>query len=418
MLSLKRGIVVAIILAVSALFIFIIYQHQHKSPPVTIEITRDTLVRMPEIKKVFGIPEDSFHIEQGRVKYNETLALLLRSHEMPAEKVYQVAVSFSEVFDTRKFKRGNHYYLFFSKDSLRTMDYFVYEIDPVNYVRVNLRDSIYAERGEKEVTSVRKTAAGTINSSLWSTMVGNNQNPELALELSEIYAWTINFFRINKGDEYKVIYDEQFIDTVSIGIGKIHAACIRHMGDGYYALAFSQSENNDYFDEEGNSLRRTFLKAPLRYSRISSGYSYSRFHPILKVRRPHRGVDYAAATGTPVQSIGDGVISRKGYTKGAGYYIKVRHNSVYTSGYNHLSKYQRGMEVGKKVKQGDIIGYVGSTGYSTGPHLDFRVWKNGYPINPLNLEAPPVEPISEENLDTFRIVKSTYLTALDSLRIN
>ncbi len=414
----KRGIVAAILLAVFALFLFIIYQHQDKSPPTRIKIQRDTLVEMPEIKKIYGVPEDSFHIEQGRVKYNQTLALLLRSYDMPAEKVYQVALSFSEVFDTRKFKRGNYYYCFFSKDTLRTMDYFVYEIDPVNYVRVNLRDSIYAVRGEKEVTSLRKAATGVINSSLWSTMADKNQNPELALELSEIFAWTINFFRINKGDEYKVIYEEQFIDTVSIGIGKIHAACIRHMGKDHYALAFSQSENNDYFDEQGNSLRRTFLKAPLRYSRISSGYSYSRFHPILKVRRPHRGVDYAAATGTPILSIGDGVISRKGYTKGAGYYIKVRHNSVYTSGYNHLSKYPRKMGVGKKVKQGDIIGYVGSTGYATGPHLDFRVWKNGYPINPLNLEAPPVEPISEENLDTFNTVKSKYLVALDSLHIN
>jgi murein DD-endopeptidase MepM/ murein hydrolase activator NlpD len=199
-----------------------------------------------------------------------------------------------------------------------------------------------------------------------------------------------------------VLYDEQYVDSIPIGIGQIYAVSFTHKGKELLAYAFEQDGQISYFDETGKSLRRQFLKAPLRFSRISSGYSNSRFHPILKIYRPHRGIDYAAPTGTPIYSIGDGTVIQKGYTKSAGYYIKIRHNSVYTSGYNHLSRYPKGIQKGQRVNQGQIIGYVGSTGYATGPHLDFRMWKNGHPINPLTIEAPPVEPVKEENLQKFR----------------
>lgn len=224
----------------------------------------------------------------------------------------------------------------------------------------------------------------------------------MAIRLSEIYAWTVDFFGLEEGDQFKVLYDEQYVDSIPIGIGRIYAVSFTHKNEEMLAYEFEQDGQLTYFDETGKSLRRQFLKAPLRFSRISSGFSNSRFHPILKINRPHRGVDYAAPAGTPIYSIGDGTIIRKGYTKAAGYYIKVKHNSVYTSGYNHLSRYPKGIKVGQRVSQGEIVGYVGSTGYSTGPHLDFRVWKHGSLINPLSIKAPPVEPVKEENLQKFR----------------
>jgi murein DD-endopeptidase MepM/ murein hydrolase activator NlpD len=308
----------------------------------------------------------------------------------------------SKVFNIRKIKAGNQYKLYYTKDSSQTLKYFVYSHSPTEYLKISLTSEPKAIRGEKEITTVRKTSSGTISSSLWATMIESNIDPMMAIRLSEIYAWTVDFFGLEEGDQFKVVYDEQFVDSVPIGIGEIYAASFHHRGEELFAYSFEQDGEKSFFDENGKSLRRQFLKAPLRFSRISSGYSNSRFHPILKIRRPHRGVDYAAPTGTPIYSIGDGTVYRKGYTKGAGYYIKIRHNSVYTTGYNHLSRYPRGIKVGQRVKQGDIIGYVGSTGYSTGPHLDFRMWKNGNAVDPLKIKAPPVKPITEKDLPYYQ----------------
>jgi len=230
-------------------------------------------------------------------------------------------------------------------------------------------------------------------------MVLQADSIRLAIELSEIFAWTIDFFGIQQGDRYKVIYEESFVDSNSLGIDKITGAWIYHNENDFWAIPFVQDSVRSFFDEKGNSLRKAFLKAPLRFSRISSGFSHSRFHPVLKIRRPHHGVDYAAATGTPVHTVGDGVITKVGYQKnGGGNYVKIKHNSVYSTTYMHLSGFGKGVRQGVYVKQGDIIGYVGSSGLATGPHLDFRFYKNGSAVNPLKVEAPPVEPVHEPNM--------------------
>jgi murein DD-endopeptidase MepM/ murein hydrolase activator NlpD len=246
-------------------------------------------------------------------------------------------------------------------------------------------------------------------------MVEIDENPLLALELSEIYAWSIDFFGLQKGDQFKVIYDESFVDSVSVGISRIHAAWFYHMGHEFWAIPFEQDSVVSFFDEDGNSLRKAFLKAPLRYSRISSGFSNSRLHPILKIRRPHHGVDYAAPAGTPVEAVGDGQVIAAAYERGGGNYVKIRHNGVYTTSYLHLSRFGKGIRKGVYVKQGDVIGYVGSTGLSTGPHLDFRFYKNGQPINPLKVEAPPVEPIHESNIRDYELVKRSMMEALKNI---
>jgi murein DD-endopeptidase MepM/ murein hydrolase activator NlpD len=230
----------------------------------------------------------------------------------------------------------------------------------------------------------------------------------LALNLSDIFAWTVDFFGLQKGDRFMVVYDEVYIDTTFVEIGRIHAAGFISGKNVSHAFYFVQDSIGSYWDASGNSLKRAFLKAPLKFSRISSHFSYARKHPILRIVRPHTGVDYAAPAGTPVMSIGDGTVIAKGFNGGGGHTVKIRHNSVYTTAYLHLSKYGEGVNVGSRVSQGQVIGYVGSTGTSTGPHLDFRVWMNGKPINPLTVESPPVEPIRESNKAMFDSICVNY----------
>ncbi|MFC2087494.1 peptidoglycan DD-metalloendopeptidase family protein [Bacteroidota bacterium] len=379
--------------------------------------SKNEKISIPEIQVIetnllFNIPVDSFLMEKKRIKYNEYLGNILNKLIPDQETNREIIQEISEVFDITKFKARNYYYLFYSKDSTRTLKHFVYEHSLAEYIKVSFNDTVRVERKLKEVQMIQKFAEGVIEKSLWETMLDNDINPALAIELSDIYAWTVDFFGLQKGDCFKVIYNEQYIDSISIGPGMIYAAVFSHKGNDYKAFHFITKEQTGYFDENGNSLKKAFLKAPLRFRRISSGFSYRRFHPILKYYRPHRGVDYVAPVGTPVYTIGDGKVIAKGYTKAAGYYLKIRHNSVYTSGYNHLSGYARNMYVGKELKQGELIGFVGRTGYSTGPHLDFRIWQNGHLTNPLRIKAPPIEPIDEKYMSQFNRVKKLYLTLL------
>jgi murein DD-endopeptidase MepM/ murein hydrolase activator NlpD len=239
----------------------------------------------------------------------------------------------------------------------------------------------------------------------------------LALRLSDIFAWSIDFYAIQKGDRFRVIYDEMFVDSASIGVGNIYAVQFDHMGTENYAFRFFQDDRFDYFDEEGQSLRKAFLKSPLEFARISSRFSHSRMHPVLRIRRPHHGVDYAAPKGTPVRAIGDGTVIARAYQAGGGgNYVKIKHNSVYTTTYMHLSGFAKGIVQGARVQQGQVIGFVGSTGLSTGPHLDFRVHKNGTPVDPLKVEAPPVEPVNESRMPEYVTMKDSLLAELQKIR--
>jgi len=258
--------------------------------------------------------------------------------------------------------------------------------------------------------------SGIIESSLWNSFIDQGANPNLCIALSDIFAWTVDFFGVQRNDRYKVIYDQYSVDGKFAGIGKIHTALFESSGEEVPAYYFEHGGQVGFFDDKGNSLRKAFLKAPLNFSRISSRFSASRFHPVLKIRRPHYGVDYAAPTGTPVYTIGDGVVSQKSYqAAGGGNYITIKHNSVYTSQYMHLSKYAQGMAVGTRVKQGQLIGFVGSTGLASGPHLDFRIFQNGSPVDPLKVKTPPVEPINEANKALFVEVKDSLSKMLNAI---
>ncbi|MGE0077689.1 MAG: peptidoglycan DD-metalloendopeptidase family protein [Bacteroidales bacterium] len=365
----------------------------------------------------YGIPVDSFNVVEGQIRWGQTIGNLLESLNIKNEIVNKLTLISSDTFDSRKVKAGNKYKVFYTKDTSSTVAYLVYGHTAIDFYVFDFTDSLRIYPFQKEVTAVRKIEEAQINSSLWETMKSSGINPVLALDLSDVFAWTVDFFGLYPGDKFKVMYDELFIDSTSIGIGTIYAAWFDHRGEKYFALRFEQDSVDSYWDENGNSLRKSFLKAPLRFSRISSRYSGSRFHPVLKIYRPHTGVDYAAPAGTPVMAIGDGVIIEKGFNSAAGNYVKIRHNSVYTTGYNHLSRFGKGIQKGARVKQSDIIGYVGSTGYATGPHLDLRFWMNGKPVDPLKVKSPPVEPIKAEYLSQFNAVRDSLMGLLDSTKV-
>ena len=377
-------------------------------------IQQDTIIYTP-IQELYGIELDSFNIAKGKVKRNQTLAVILSKLDVPYNKIQTIIDNSGDTFDFRKVKMGNKYIVFSEEDSLKAVRYFVYIDNPIDYFVFDFGETPNVSHKEREVYSDLKTASGSIESSLWLSMKENNYNPVLAIELSDIFAWTIDFFGIQKGDTYKIIYDEQFVDSSSIGIKRILAAYFHHAGEDFYAIPYIQDGREDYYDQDGASLRKAFLKAPLRYSRISSRYSNSRFHPVLKIRRPHHGVDYAAPTGTPVHTIGDGKVIAVKWAGGGGRMVKVKHNSVYTTVYMHLSKYAKGITPGKYVKQGDIVGYVGKSGLATGPHLDFRVYKNGHAIDPLKMKAPPVKPVSEENMPEYNKISHIMMSLLDDI---
>jgi len=369
--------------------------------------TEEKTVTIP--KTEYGIVVDSFFVVKEKVKKNEFLSDILLKYGIDYSTIDFIARRTKDTFDVRKIRRGNNYTVICNNDTSLQALYFAYEINPYRYVLYDFTDSLIVTKGQKEVITKTDTINGVITSSLWNSIVEANGDPNLANEFSEIYAWTIDFFGLQKGDTYEAIYEQQFIDGEYIELGKIIAAKFHHGGSDRLAFYFEQNNSGDYFDEKGNSLQRTFLKAPLRYSRISSGFSNSRMHPVLKIRRPHHGIDYAAPTGTPVYTVGDGKIIKKGYQKrGGGNYVEIKHNGTYTTTYMHLKGFAKGIVVGKYLKQGDLIGYVGSTGLATGPHLDFRFYRNGKAINPLKVESPPSKPIDSTFLPQFDSVVSQF----------
>lgn len=364
-----------------------------------------------------SIRTDTLQMEEGRVKNGASLSSILSSYGVSMATIDKTARISRPVFDVRRLVSGHQYIALCTQDSLPRLKYFLYRENMTDYVIFDYADSISVYREQKEITCRQQSCQGVIESSLWQTLHDNGDNIELSFSLSDIYAWQIDFFAIQAGDYFKVIYDEYFVDdTVSVGIGDIHVAQFNHFGKDYFAIPFSQDGFKDYFDDKGMNLRRAFLKAPLKYSRISSKFSHGRMHPILRIRRPHHGVDYAAPTGTPVMSIGAGVVTKKAYQKnGGGNYVTIKHNGTYTTTYMHLHGFAKGLEVGKKVSQGEVIGYVGSTGLSSGPHLDFRVYMNGQAIDPLKMESPPSVPLKECHRDSFMLIKDSLIQCISKI---
>lgn len=364
-------------------------------------------IKEPEF--LYGICIDSLDVKLDTIKKNQYLSEIMKKQNVDYGTIVHIERNHKDVFDIRKIKPGHKHTFLLSRDSLATPLFWIYEIDKINFVVFSLTDSLTAWRDEKTVDIKTEQIEGVINTSLWNAIKDANGDANLTMELSDIYSWTVDFFGIQPGDTFKVVYENRYIHDECIGMGKILACYLNNAGSKHYAYYFEQNGNGQYFDENGANLRKAFLKAPLNYRRISSTFSNARRHPVTKVVRPHHGVDYAAPTGTPVVTVGDGTVIEKGWDKkGGGNYLKIRHNSTYTTTYMHLNGFAKGIQKGSKVKQGDLIGYVGSTGISTGPHLDFRLNKNGTYINPLTFNPPSAEPVSEDNKVAFEEVIKMY----------
>lgn len=366
----------------------------------------------------FGFADDSLMLFQDNVKRNETLSGIFSKINISPNLIEKLLRSSEDLFKSHRIVSGNNYYVYTSDDSVNTPSYFVYEFDHVNYIVFNIdEDSIDVYRGQKEVSIERKSLVSDIYNSLYHAMLRNEASPELVIKLSEVFAWQIDFYRIQKGDNFKVIYEEAFVGDKSIGIRNIIGAYFNHSGEDFFAIEFEQDSISQYFDQNGKSLKKAFLKAPLEYSRISSRYSLRRLHPVQKTYKAHLGTDYAAPTGTPIRTVGDGVVVEASYTSGNGRYVKVKHNSVYTTQYLHMSGFAKGIRQGVRVKQGQVIGYVGSTGLATGPHLCYRFWKNGVQVDPLREKIPPSHPVKEEYLGDYNKKKDDIINELNNLNL-
>ena len=378
------------------------------------EVITDTI---PEVEPVFryGLNEDSFNIFENRVGRDENLSDILLDYGLDYAVIYQVANNSREVFNVRKIRRGNPYTMFCAKDSSMTLQVMIYQIDHTDYVVFDLRDSIEVRREQKEIKTRKIAASGTIESSLYETLMNNDINPLVAIKMSEIFAWQIDFYRLQKGDQFKIIFYEDYVDSISVGINHIEAAYFHHFGNEYYGIYFEQDSIGDYFDEKGLSLRKAFLKTPLEYGRMTSRFTYRRFHPVQKRWKAHLGTDYAAPYGTPIRATGAGTVVESRYSKYNGNYVKIRHNSTYTTQYLHMSKRARGIYPGVRVKQGQTIGYVGSTGLATGPHVCYRFWKNGHQVNHRREEFPPSKPVKEEYREAYDATLKAALKNLDKI---
>lgn len=364
-----------------------------------------------KIVEQFGYTLNNFYVLKDTIKSGDSFGSILEKNNLFYPQIYNIVQKAKQVYDVRKINIGKPYTILFSKDSLRTPELFIYQPNLIDYVLVSLTDSLWAEKKSKAVKLLEFKAQGIITSSLSETMEEKKLSPLLSNELSEIYAWTIDFFRLEKGDNFKIIYSGKYVeDSIYVGLNRIHSAYFEHRGKPFYAIEFETDSKRgifEYFDENGKNLRRAFLRSPLQFSRISSRYNLKRKIAYYGRVRPHLGTDFAAPIGTSIRSTASGTVVKASYTRGNGRYVTVKHNATYSTQYLHMKK--RGVKVGQFVKQGDYIGSVGMTGNTSGPHVCYRFWKNGKQVDPLRQKLPEAKPIS-------KVLKEKYLTYMEPIK--
>ncbi|MDX5346767.1 MAG: peptidoglycan DD-metalloendopeptidase family protein [Hymenobacteraceae bacterium] len=370
----------------------------------------------PAAPVVFGIPTDTLEIVEDKIKSGENMSELLANYNLSQAVVHELSQKSRKIFNLRNIRANKPYTLLCSTDSARTARYFIYEPSALEYVVFELFDSLKVQKYTREIEVVEQELAGTIHSNLFEAMVEAGAKPALVDHFADIYAWKVNFGAIQPGDAFKIIFEEKRVGDKVVGYGDIIGASFIHNGNTYYAINYSSDKTNGFYDENGKSLKKAFLKEPLEYTRISSRFSKNRFHPVQKRYKAHLGTDFAAPRGTPIRSVGEGVVVAAGYTRGNGNYVKIKHNNTYTTQYLHMSKFARGIRKGKRVKQGQTIGYVGSTGLATGPHLCYRFWKNGRQVDALKQKLPAAKSISVTELAQYKEKSEAIKQRLDKLQ--
>ncbi len=404
-MTLKKNVLALLVLVVLVLGAGFIVFSSFDTTPETLSETAGQQDAAAEQQLVFGLSADTYQLEQHQVRRNEFLSDILQRYHVDLPTISAIAAKSKPVYDVRRIGAGNQYTVF--KDSAGKAAYFVYQPNAIDYIVYDLRDTIAVHAGQKEVVTQIETVAGIINSSLYETLQKENVNPDLAVQLAEIYGWAVNFYQINKGDWFKLVYERKYVEGNPIGAGKIISSVFAHDGEEFQAYYFQPDDGTDgsYYDQNGKSLRRTFLKAPLKYTRISSRYTMRRFHPVQRRWKAHLGTDFAAPHGTPIVATANGVVVEATYSGGNGNYVKVQHDNVYTTQYLHMSR--RAVKRGQRVSQGQVIGYVGSTGLATGPHVCYRFWKHGRQVDALAQKFPPSVPIADKYRTAFARLLNT-----------
>lgn len=356
---------------------------------------------VPKIEKAYGFVLNDYIVVKDTIEKGDSFGDILISNGLNHSDIYKIVEKVRDTFDPRRIVIGDPYVILKARDSARTPKAFIYENNMIDYTVINLKDSISVFTGEKPVTIKTRKVSGVITSSLSAAIEKEGLDYAITNKLNNIYQWSIDFFRLQEGDRFKLVFQEKYIDdTIYAGIKGVKASLFVHDDTPFYAFNYELKEGETgYYDEEARPLESFFLKAPLNFTRISSRFSPRRFHPVQKRWKAHKGTDYAAPHGTPIWSTADGVVIASSYTGGNGNYVKIRHNSTYTTQYLHMSK--RNVRKGQRVKQGDIIGFVGSTGLATGPHVCYRFWVNGVQRDPYKQILPEAEPIEEAYLDEY-----------------
>jgi murein DD-endopeptidase MepM/ murein hydrolase activator NlpD len=364
---------------------------------------------------LYGINIDNHVVIEEKVKKNQFLADILTSYNVPIKLINQVSALPRNIFDVRKIAPDKKYTVFCNTDSLKQAKILVYEPNPIDYIIFNFEDSLRVDVCQREITVAEKSISGIILSSLSNTIYEMGISHELTNKFVDIFAWQVDFARLQKGDIFKLVYEEVQVEGKAIGIRNINGIYFEHFGSPYYAIPFDQGNGTDYFDDKGKSLRKALLKYPIEFTRISSRYSGRRFHPVQKIFKAHLGTDFAAPTGTPIRSVGDGIVEEAQYKSNNGNYVKIRHNGTFTTQYLHMSRIESGVRAGTRVRQGQKIGYVGSTGLATGPHLCYRFWRNGVQVDALRVELPPSEPIKTDYAQAYEQAKVQVKLMLDAI---
>lgn len=412
----KKIVSFVFVLLLSVGFAYFIYDDQPialQTEQLEIQVDDSTVIIPPTI--LYGMVVDSFSVAESAVKRNQSISDILLAYNVSHQQIFQLANKSKDVFDVRRIAANKKYTVIYQNDSMPSAKALVYEPNPEEYVVFNLQDSIHVYVEKRPITIQKRTISGTINSSLYEDMLANGGTPELVDLVADMYGWQIDFTKIFAGDQFKVIYTERTIEGQSVGVEEIIGAELVHYNNSFLAIAFDQGEGVDYFDEEGKSLRKAFLRYPVKFTRISSRYTAKRFHPVQKRYKAHLGTDYAAPTGTPIYAAGDGVITKAVHEKYNGRNVKIRHNATYSTQYLHMSRIAAGIKAGGKVKQGQLIGYVGSSGLASGPHLCYRFWKNGKQVDALKIDLPASNPIIEDKLTAYNRYKAFVKSQLDKI---
>ena len=386
------------------IFVVIIALFSLVSCNKTEEITEKKVVKLATKKSEFGFVYADFNVVHDTISRGDTFGTLLEEQNIGDRKVYDIIAKVRDSFDVRTIRLNKPFTLLRSKNKKNDLQVFIYQPDNLSYYVVDFRDSVISVYKKiKPITIKRRTIGGVLKESLSETLGNAEVEGALASKIAKIYAYSIDFMKLKKGDRFAITFTERFInDSIYDGVEELEASFFEYRGKIIYAFPFAQNPNSDkieYYDEQGKTLKNFFLKSPIKFSRISSRFSASRFHPVQHRWKAHKGTDYAAPRGTPITVTAGGVVEQSGYTAGNGNFVKVKHNGTYSTQYLHMSKIL--VRRGQRVNQGQVIGLVGSTGLATGPHVCYRFWKNGKQVDALRLKLPTGEPMTGSSKTRF-----------------